>query len=255
MRAIPQLKTKDILDRINALQASSPFYLDVNRIDASTQCWKDVKRDIEAMFKVDARIAWELYGAWKALTGDWEGVNSAFGKSIALGSTGTNRMNWCINSLNLGMFSAGHQLYDTAGDPDPNFVNVMLRVGMNLGAVQKAARFVERAKEMNIITDLNETENVKLAHEILREAGISDAQIAQHLDVAGVVLRKHNIRPNISARVAAAEGFFHGVTYAFTVPVSAAEAFEMNVELAMGEEAAGVHKDIAFDVVFQATAA
>ena len=255
MRAIPQLKTKDILERINALQASSPFYLDLNRVGASTQSWMEIKRDIEKMFKVDACSAWELSGALKGLTSDWEGVNSAFGKSLALGSTETIRMNWAINSLNLGMFSAGQKLYEAVGDPNPNFVNVMLGVGMNLGAVQRTTRFVERAREMNIMTDANDTENVKIAHEILRGAGISDEQIAQHLDVAGVVLRKHNIRPNISARVAAAEGFFHGVTYAFAVPVSAEEAFAMNVELAIGEEEAGVHKDIAFDVVFQATAA
>jgi hypothetical protein len=55
--------------------------------------------------------------------------------------------------------------------------------------------------------------------------------------------------------VTSADGFFRGVTYSLAVPMSAEEAFDMNVELASEEDAAGIVRHVASDVVFEAAAA
>ena len=255
MKALPLPKTQDIIERINALQAASPYYIDPKGISDRTRQLRLIKRDIDDMFKVDARAAWEVTGAWKALVGDWDGVREAFTASLALGDSGSNRVNWLVNCLNLGMFSAARAAYADMGDPENSYFSMMLALGVRSGAIEQALRNVERARVMSISWDESDAEDVIKANEILREAGISDEQVARHLDAAGVVLSRHRIRPQVHPRVIAAEGFFRGVTFAFPVPVSADEAFEMNVELAVEEEQAGVQKDVAFDVVFEAEAA
>ena len=49
---------------------------------------------------------------------------------------------------------------------------------------------------MRIKWDENQVEEVMQANAILRHAGMSDQQIGRQLDVAGVVLRRHEI-PNL----------------------------------------------------------
>ncbi len=243
------------MEDINAMQAASPYYIDLDRISELSRNARITRRDIESLFKVDACAAWETLGAWKALIGDWEGVQEAFRNSLALGSTGSNRVNWVINCINLGMFSAGQEAYAAVGAPESNYFSVAQIAGVRCGAVELVAHFVERAKKMQINWDEGSEATLNEAHQMLKGAGISDEQIGRHLDIAGVVLRRHHIRPKVYPRVISAEGFFNGVTYTFTVPVSAAEAFEMNMELAEGEVEAGIVKDVAFDVVFEAEAA
>jgi hypothetical protein len=255
MKALPHPKTNAIIERINALQAASRYFIDSEKISESTRELRSIKHDIDALFKADARSAWEVTGAWKALIGDWEGVRDAFRKSLALGDSGTNRMNWVINCLTLGMFSAASSAYADAGKPEFGYFGRLYGFGVRAGAIEQTVRFAERAREMNIPWDESDMQEVAEANDILREAGVSDEDVSRHLDVAGVVLRRHRLRADIHPRVINAEGFFRGVTFAFPVPVSVSEAFEMNMELADEEAQAGVKKDVAFDVVFEAKAA
>ncbi|SAL22392.1 hypothetical protein [Caballeronia humi] len=213
--------------------------------------WRAIKREIDALMTVDACSAWELAGAWKGLTGDFDGTEEAFRNSVALGNTGTNEVNWMINRLNLGKFQAGQDIYARVGAPELGQFTLALREGFAAGAIAQAARFIARAEEMQIEWDMEEADDLLQAHAILLDAGIPDEQIASQLDVAGTVLRRLRIRPIIVPLATSADGLFHGVTYSLTVPVPALEAFEMNVELAEAENQAGIKKDVAFDVVFE----
>jgi len=249
MKAQP--KNFEIIERINALQGASPYYIDSSELSQHAREWRLIKREIDALFAIDACAAWELIGAWRGLAGDFVGTEEAFQKSIAIGDSGTNHMNRMVNRLNLGMFSAAQDVFKLVGDPERgNFMMVVLD-GFRAGSVAQAASFIERARAMHIEWNEQLTGDVEMANRILREAGISDERIARHLDVAGQVLTRHRIRPHIAPRVTSADGFFHGVTYALAVPVTADEAFEMNMELATEENEAGIEKDVAFDVVFE----
>ncbi|SAL61869.1 hypothetical protein AWB69_06884 [Caballeronia udeis] len=253
MKAIAQLKTAQILDRINALQTSTSHYFNSSQLTAPVREWREIN-EIDSLMKVDACAAWEAVGAWKGLAGDVTGTETAFANSIRLGNSGSNRENWMINRLNLGLFSAAQSLYAATGHPETGYFTLLLEDGYKAGAIEQAASFIERAREMRIKWDENQVHEVTKANAILRHAGISDQQIGRQLDVAGVVLRRHQIRPNGSVLVTSADDFFSGVTYSLAVPVGAEKAFDMNVELARAEDKAGISKNVAFDVVFEAVA-
>lgn len=254
MKAIAQPKTAQIFDRINALQATTSHYFNSAQLTPFVREWRALKTDIDSTMKVDACAAWETAGAWKGLTGDVAGAETAFANSVRLGNSGSNRENWMINRLNLGLFSDAQSLYAATGHPETGYFVLLLEVGYKAGAIGQAASFIERAREMRIKWDENQVQEVMKANAILRHAGISDQHIGRQLDVAGAVLRRYQIRPNASVLVTSADDFFSGVTYSLAVPVGAEEAFDMNVELAREEDKAGINKNVAFDVVFEAVA-
>jgi len=254
MKAIAQPKTAQIFDRINALQATTSHYFNSSQLTPFVREWREIKNEIGSLMKVDACAAWEAAGAWRGLAGDVAGTEAAFANSVQLGNSGSNRENWMITRLNLGLFSAAQNLYAATGHPKTGYFTLLLEDGYKAGAIGQAASFIERAREMRIKWDENQVEEVMQANAILRHAGMSDQQIGRQLDVAGVVLRRHEIPPNGSVLVTSADDFFSGVTYSFAVPVGAEKAFDMNVELAREEDKAGINKNVAFDVVFEAAA-
>jgi len=254
MKAIAQPKTAQIFDRINALQATTSHYFNSAQLTPFVREWRETKIEIDSIMKVDACAAWEAAGAWKGLAGDLAGTETAFANSVRLGNSGSNRENWMINRLNLGLFSAAQSLYAVTGHPETGYFTLLLEVGYKAGAIGQAASFIERAREMRIKWDENQVQEVMTANAILRHAGISDQEIGRQLDVAGALLRRYQIRPNASVFVTSADDFFSGVTYSLAVPVGAEKAFDMNVELAREEDKAGINKNVAFDVVFEAVA-
>ncbi|ASW00166.1 hypothetical protein [Paraburkholderia aromaticivorans] len=257
MQAKPREKTVGIIQRINDLQLSSPYFTDVSSLSAESREWRVLRREVDDVFKVDARSGWELTGILQSLCCDREGMESAFQKSLALGISESNHLNLMVNRLNLGLFSESQQVYSQVGSPEGGNFTMMIRDGYVAGAIFQAAQFAGRAREMGIEWDGSEemAEEFRRAVALLQQAGIDDAMIARHLDVAGNILVRHKIRPRIEPMVTSLPGVFEGVTYLFSVPVSAREAFEMNMELSEAEDQAGIEPTPGFEVVFEAAAA
>lgn len=86
MKAIPQPKTEQIVERINALQTASPYYIDPSTVTPLVREWRAIKREIDALMTVDACSAWELTGAWKGMTGDFDDTEEAFRNSARWGT-------------------------------------------------------------------------------------------------------------------------------------------------------------------------
>jgi hypothetical protein len=253
MQAKVQPKTFDLIERMNALQRAEPRYVDSSSLSPSTREWRMLRKDVDQMFKVDACSAWELTGMCLALAGDRDGMERAFENSFALGNSGTNRANHMINRLNLGLFSEAQAAFAIAGAAETGSFTKMAVDGLATGAIHLVANFAERAREMKIEWDGGGlADDIKAAEAILRGAGVDDAQVGRQLDIAGNILHNHRVRSEVAPQVTAMPGVFESVTYLLRVPVSPNEAFEMNIELAMAEDEAGIVKDVAFDVVFEA---
>jgi hypothetical protein len=181
MKAIPQPKTTDIVERINVLQAASPYYINSSDVTPLVREWRAIGREIEPLFKVDAYAAWEMKGAWQSLAGDHAGTEAAFKNSVALSNSGSNHENWLVNRLNLGRFSAAHPLYAGLGSPEDGHFSLPLTDGYITGAVGQAACFIGKAKKMHIERDEAQVCGVTRADEILRDAGISDQHMHGNL--------------------------------------------------------------------------
>jgi hypothetical protein len=254
MQALPVPKTATLIDRLNKLALPSLYYAQLDQISDRTREMRQIRAEIEQLFKVDAAAAWETLGAWYALAGDAKCMTEAFKNSFRLGGTETAHINFMVNTFNVGMFSATHDAcvdFDKASGDGSNHFAPACTIALCCGALTLSERFAHKASAMKKDLDAKVLNDLAGAVELLRAAGVSDADVARQLDVAGTVLRRHHMRPRVNPRVTDAAGFFRGVTYAVHVPVSSAEAFEMNMELASAEEDAGIQRNVAFDVVFE----
>ncbi|KND56656.1 hypothetical protein BPUN_0227 [Candidatus Paraburkholderia kirkii] len=106
MNAIPQPNTHRIVDRINALQAAPPRFIDASEISPLSREWRAIRHEIDRLMHADACAAWELRGSWHGLN-DVEGAEAAFRNSSALGQSNVSRENWMITRLNLGVVLGG----------------------------------------------------------------------------------------------------------------------------------------------------
>ena len=235
MNAIPQPKTHQIVDRINALQAASPRFIDPSEISPLSREWRAIRHDIGQLMQADACAAWELMGSWRALAGDVDGAEAAFRNSVALGQTDVNRENWMITRLNLGLFSQAQEIYREIGTPRAQDLAFIARYGFLAGAVGQTTRLIEQARTRGFEWDEAWVLQVKEALSIMSEAEVTDAEIARRLDCAGEVLRRHGWRPVVAPRVLSVEGVFRGLTYRFAIPVSLAQAYEMDRESMLKE--------------------
>lgn len=97
-------------------------------------------------------------------------------------------------------------------------------------------------------------EMAEQSESILRRAGLSDLDIARHLDAAGSVLREMRVFEVQPPKIIATnvENVMTGVTMVLYIKCDPAEIFSYNVALAQKEEELNVVKHPAFDVVFAA---
>lgn len=251
MNAIPQPKTHQIVDRINALQGASPRFIDTSQVTPLSREWRAIKHDIDQLMRVDACAAWELTGSWRALAGDVEGAEAAFRNSVALGETDVNRENWMITRLNLGLFSAAQALYREFGVTRNRDMGIIARYGFLAGAIGRTAEVIEDGRANRFAWDDHWAEQVMTARRIMTETNVSDEQIAQRLDCAGEVLRRHGFRPVIMPSVLYVESVWRSVTYNFVAPVPWKEALEMDNEVMLLEEELDFVKEISFGTVIE----
>jgi hypothetical protein len=231
MNAIPQPKTHQIVDRINALQAASPRFIDASGITPLSREWRGIRRDIDQLMQVDACAAWELMGSWRALAGDVEGAEAAFRNSMALGQSDVGRENWMITRLNLGMFSGAQEIYRELGMPRTQDLAIIARYGFIAGAVGWTARLIEDARGMGFEWEEGWAREVMLARGIIDEVRVTDDEISQRLDCAGVVLRRNGLRPLVDVEVSLIDGVHRGVTYKLVIPLAWEHAHEMDRQL------------------------
>jgi hypothetical protein len=244
MNALPQVDLhRIIIERIRALQAASDRYIDASDATPLAQAWHALKQDIDVVMDTDPRTAWDLTGAWCAVAGDADGARTAFAQSAALGATDATRTHWLATWRDLGMFSAAHDVFAQIGALDASAV----ADGLSIGAIERTAALIEQGHAMGLARDEAAARDVLDARSILRAAGLTDAHVAQQLDAAGRVLRRHRLRPAIATRVTAVEGIFHGVTYLLKVPVEATRAADMNFEMVLEEIDTDIEPDHAFD--------
>ncbi|SAK52949.1 hypothetical protein AWB78_01276 [Caballeronia calidae] len=248
MNAIPQPKTHQIVDRINALQAASPRFIDPSEISPRSREWRAIRHDIDQLMRVDACAAWELTGSWRGLAGDVEGAEAAFRNSVALGLTDVGRENWMIMRLNLGLFSEAQALYRALGTPSKRDLVAIARYGFLAGAIGRTAELIEETRAAGFAWNDEWAEQVMTARRIMVETDVTDQQAGRLLDCAGTVLRRHGFRPVVVPRVLYVEDICRSVNYSLRIPLPWQQAHDMKHEVIREEGRQGALAAFAFYV-------
>lgn len=135
---------------------------------------------------------------------------------------------------NLGYFSKAIPAFMQAGDPESGFFTRHWKLGLCIGAFQTLAKFLERAKQMQL--DLTEVDGALIseAAEFLEAVKVTDVQLAHALDVAGDVLREHRLffsGPGPEVSIWRDDPLEKHLSIVFKVAVPIAEAIALDEEL------------------------
>ncbi|MFK0377854.1 hypothetical protein [Pandoraea sp. NPDC090278] len=248
-QALPD--TNRIIERLNQLTHKGGAY--VERTDLE---WRILGRDVEKLKAQDAALGWGLYGSLMSIVGDHDEAERGFRTSLQLGKGAIFMNNWVASRVNLGYFTAAYSLAKEASVPELGMTSDRLPFLLLTGGINTADCYLKRAKDMNMDVVLPQAvmsiDEISIATELLRQAELTDEDLAAHLDLAGGVMRTRR-QLFVGEQVVLVqheEGVFSGITYVFPISGSAADIFELNCELAEAESAQDIKRHPFFDVVF-----
>jgi hypothetical protein len=187
MNAIsPQTICDDVTRDLEAFQDSLKYYasptdLRVSRLDA----------EIKKLAKTDAFAAHVSWGVLHQLKGDAEKMRYHFQNASRIGDRIKAAEHATVGEINLGYASRAQELFRTAADPETGNFTAAYRLGAVCGAFQLLDGYIAKAEQMQIDTTGLNTPHLRHASRILKTAGVTDAQVAAMLDLAGEVLREH----------------------------------------------------------------
>jgi hypothetical protein len=244
----PQTTENEIIRAANVLQESSPYYL-----SSSDITWRRLSRQAENLLNSEPAAGWGVLGSLYAIVGNHARMDEAFANSVRVERNRTSIKNWIGNRLNLGFFLSAQELFAAEADPKYGRFSYLFDVGVRACAFQRVTEYFTNAQKMAIDLRMIDPSGAKAMAKLMEQAGLTDADVARHLDVAGEVLRTHRIFAAPAQHLRYMPGVFNGITIVLDVPVGQSEAFDMNIELAQAEEENSIRKHVAFDVVFAST--
>lgn len=226
--AAPQTISVELMDKICDLQVVSNCFLDKNEFKIAR-----LLADIRKLATVDAYAAHIAYGAVHQLCGDVEQMRDHFKNAAKIGNVLIAEGQSTIGEINVGFASVAQELYRRSADPTGGYFTKTYHLAKCCGAFQMVRAFTERAKEMKIdLADINTDENERVAT-LLAEAGVSDADVATMLDLAGEVLREERIFPTGEPEIEVDDDSLQPcVYYRYSLPASPADTAKMFDRLA-----------------------
>lgn len=221
-------------------------------MDKNSLLWAQIKRDCDKIMRDDPAECWSSLGNLHAAAGDVDEMRNCYSKALRINNDQAYVTNLLIHLENLGFYSEALGYYRDIGGPSLGHFTERYRYGVAAGAFQAMVQFIDAAKKMEMdMTGLDIDIQLEAAA-LLHVHGISDEEVARHLDAAGLVMRRHRIFcygiPEV--RATAIDGEFSGVSIVFRVPGSRLDVLALNAALAEQEGAVGIAGRGIFNVMF-----
>jgi hypothetical protein len=244
MKIVAKTREHEVIDRIN-VAIDQPNYADPNSFEMR---W--IKRECERVRDLEPGLGWSLLACYYSMIGDANEVRRSFEASWRLEQSAHACANYYANLSNLGYFSEAHDFFMDHARPEKGRLSQL--ASKTTGSFQALVTYFDEAKAKGFVTVDPVHVDYRTAASVLSRNGISDAEVAQHMDAVGVVMRQHRMfyTGDIQVEVSDIEGVFVGVTCVFRVQRSQDEVFDLNIELAKIEREMNVPKKSVFDVMF-----
>ncbi|MBY0243250.1 MAG: hypothetical protein K2X55_28485 [Burkholderiaceae bacterium] len=246
MQALQQIASDGVVEKLNLLRSEGKFLAKTDFL------WKQLQRDGQKLIHADPAIGWAIMGMIHTMTGDVDEVDACFSKSLRIAEHFDSRLNWLTAMSTLGFHTRAHGMYMEIGAPTGGGFTEAVQIGIDIGAFHMIQQNIEMAHKLGIdvshlpVLDLDEVV------QIINEAGITDADIARHMDAAGCVLRERGLLEVKSPQILKSRseaGGFTGVTIMLYVKGGPKDILSYNKALARREREMEIKKDVAFDVV------
>lgn len=183
---------RELTDRLNSLHASSATYVGDDDFE-----FRRLLRDCDKLISADAINGYACRGLAHVLTGNVDELYKHMEKAKAISGEATDFCDFMLAQAlaKLGYFSRAQALFIPSADPALGRFGHRSKAALGMGAVIALSEMFESADAMKLAyhspVDREETEAMA---SIMREAGVTDGDLAAMMDFAGLVARNHGLR-------------------------------------------------------------
>jgi len=242
----PTTLSDNLLDRLNTIRQSGRY----QRRDSIE--WCSIKRECEQLLRSSPADGWSALAMLHAASGDVTQMERCFQNASLLDTHPAILANRMAAYEHLGLYSEARALFLKIGSPSGGHFAFALHAGLDIGSFHSVVEFAAEAKKLGLPMNQDDLAAASEAAAILARAGVTDDDVARHLDAAGIVLRRAGMFSAKSADLYATNipDIFSGVAMALNVHCDEDELAGLNAALAREEQARHVNRNSVFDVVF-----
>lgn len=190
---VPAPKFDEVAAELKGVIQERVRYLDLQQ-DFSTRAFvRQIERKIDDLTRVDAALAWVLKAGLPLLAGNREDAEYALDNAARLGDQ-FNEPQWRIFVLlKLGYFSEAATVYQANCSVKSPVLSKVYPVGVVTASFQSMLDVMDAAKSAGIGIPAEFHELARDSAAVLAELQLSERDVRAMLDVAGEVLRKHEL--------------------------------------------------------------
>lgn len=186
--AAPATKSSALINEANS------FLLSLTRhCDPANWTAKRLQREASLLMQADAFSAHLLRGKVHEFCGEAESMEYHYNNAMKLENPTVAAGFMSAGKCNLGYFSDAQAYFAQAGNPAGGLMPEDMRIGLACFAIMKTSEYLKVANKMQLDLTGYPTELVHRAVGVMKDAGLRDADLAEMLDIAGGVMREHNL--------------------------------------------------------------
>src|SRR5471032_1502784 len=180
----PTTLSDNLLDLLNTMRQSGRY----QRRDSIE--WCSIKRECEQLLRSSPVDGWSALAMLHAASGDVTQMERCFQNASLLDAHPIILANRMAAYEHLGLFSEARAIFLKIGIPGGRYFAFALHAGLDIGSFHSVVEFAAEAKKLGLPMNPDDLAAASEAASILARAGVTDDDVARHLDAAGIVLRR-----------------------------------------------------------------
>lgn len=174
--------SSELIDRIDCVYATQSVLLDRNDLT-----YRRLIRDCNNLKHADAVEGWIIHGLCELLVGDDVSLRSCFDNARAVAGASNDKCDFMFMQalIRIGCRAEALDLFRRIGVPEAGLFGQCAVIGEWIGAYELVDTMHQRAQEMNLEFQSDaDFAQIHRIRDVLHADGISDADVAQFLDIA-----------------------------------------------------------------------
>lgn len=183
----PATIANNIIEEINILIRKGHFS------DAASFEVRRLNAEINKLKKADAKAAYTCMAALNQACGNEEKMRDNFKIVRALGYDINNFIDEMTGLCNLGYITEAQAIFMDIARPDRGAYYKLINLGWNILAFNALSAYATRIEQVATDIQKHNFQRIHDASAFLQRHGGTDAMIAEVADIAGQLLREHNL--------------------------------------------------------------
>lgn len=188
VRAAPATIEEALRERINTILIARTSFGSVQDFEV-----KALIRDADKLAHADAHSASLVKAEVFSLCGDRQLFEYWLANAAKYRGGRELLRSQAVCLSNLGYFSEAAEAFEQVMDPEYGYVGQLFHVGLINCCFASMVKASDHARKADIPLDGDLVEIAKAGGAVLSRNGVNEAQVRQVIDVAGEVLREHNL--------------------------------------------------------------